>query len=156
MSTKGQVLSADFLIASGIFILTIIILYSHWSYTNVQLEETRKLNEITDAAYTISNVWFREGTPEYWSASNVIDLGLQNNHRFNQSKLNALNNIGYAKVKKMIGIPLYDFYLRIHDTENNTFFDFGIFPSDSESIEIVKRIGIMNNTIVFVETMVWE
>lgn len=156
MSFKGQVLSGDFLTASIIFILTIIILFSYWGYANIQLEETRRLNEITDIAHTISNVWFREGIPEYWNASNVIDLGLQNNHRFNQSKLNSLNEMGYTQVKKMIGVSVYDFYLRIYDTENNTFFDFGSFPSTSENIVKVKRVGIMNNSIVFVETLVWE
>lgn len=160
MSTnrKGQILSTDFLIASTMFVIAIIAVYIYWSYLSNQLEETRQLNDIVDTAYLVSNVWMREGTPQFWNSSNVVDLGLQNNHRFNQSKLNELNNIGYDSVKRLAGASPYDFYMRIYDLGNNTMFSFGNLAVDpaSESIVKMKRVGIMNSSIVYVDTVVWS
>ena len=157
MFTKAQVLSTDFIIATGFFILSIVVLYYFWNYSYVQLEEVRRANEISNAAYVISSIWFREGVPEYWNTSNVIEIGLQNNHRFNQTKLDYLNDLGYYNVKEMLGYPIYDFYLRIYDMQNNTFFDFGEIPTeDVKNIEKIERIGIMNSTVVYVETLVWR
>jgi len=156
MSIKGQLLSSDFLIASSIFIIVTAIIFSYWTYTTIQIEENRKIDDIIDAAFLASNVWMREGTPNYWNSTNVVDIGLQNNHRFNETKLVYLNEIGYSKVKSMIGLTQYNLYLRIYDFNNNTFFTFGNFSSNAENVVKIKRIGLLNNTIVYVDTVVWE
>ncbi len=156
MRIKGQIFSTDFLVASFIFLVVITILYLYWTYSAVQLEETRRVNDITDVAYLTSNVWMRTGTPVYWDANSVIDIGLQNNHRINQTKLNSLNTIGYEKVRLMIGVPPYNFYMRIYDMNNNTIFDFGNLNLNADNIVKVKRIGIMNSSIVYIDTVVWE
>lgn len=156
MSTKGQIFSTDFLVATSIFLVIVTALYTYWTYSSIQLEETRRLNDLIDISYLTSNVWMRTGTPVYWNSSNVVDIGLQNDHRFNQSKLDALNDIGYKNVSSMIGVLPYNFYLRIYDMSNNTIFDFGNLSPDSDNVVKVKRIGIMNGSIVYIDTVVWE
>jgi len=162
MSIKAQALSFDFIIAASIFLLVIGIIYIYWIYSSIQIEETKNINEMTDKAFTASQVWFREGTPKYWDPNNVIDLGLENNKRFNQTKINFLNksinpsNIGYSKTKTMIGLEGYEYFFKIYNTTNDTLFNFGLYPSNAVNIVKTKRIGILNSSIVILEVLVWN
>jgi len=156
MSPKGQIFSFDFLLASSIFLLSIGILFVYWTYTNIQIEETRQLNEMIDNVYKASGAWYREGVPIYWNSNNVIDLGLENNHKFNDTKMNSMKtDIGYDKTKVMIGLSGYDYNFTLRDTDNNMIFSFGMNPSDPTNLVKMDRIGIYNASIVTLEVMVW-
>ena len=156
MSAKGQIFSFDFLLASSIFLLSMGILFVYWTYTNRQIEETMQLNEMIDNVYKASEAWYREGVPSCWNSNNVVDLGLENNHRFNHSKMNSMKTeIGYGKTKMMIGLSGYDYNFTVRDTDNNTVFSFGINPSNPTNLVKMNRIGIYNASIVTLEVMVW-
>ena len=162
MSIKAQVLSFDFIIASSIFLLVVGIIYIYWIYTNIQIEETKNINDITEKAYMASQVWFREGYPEYWDNNTVIDLGMENDHRFNQTKMDFLNdsisptNIGYNRTKTLIGLEGYDYFFRIYNSTDYTLFNFGLYPSNNVDVIKAKRIGILNGSIVTLEVLVWK
>jgi len=106
---KAQVFSIDFLVATSIFLLVLTVIMIYWSYTNMQIEETKTINEMVDKAYTISQVWFREGTPEYWDSANVRELGLLSNHKINETKMDEMKKLGYGRVKGIIGASPYEF-----------------------------------------------
>lgn len=155
MSAKAQVFSVDFLIACSIFLVAVTILFIYWSYTSLQIEETRRTNDMIDKLYLASQVWFKEGTPIYWSAENVVELGLQNNNEFNQTKLSVLNNsIGYQKTLSLLGLN-YHLYYRVYSETNATLFNFGFYPSNSENVMVAKRVGILNGSIAIVEVVLW-
>lgn len=157
MSVKGQVLSFDFMVASSIFLLAVGLLYVYWNYSNIQIEETKRIGDLTDKAFTASQVWYREGVPKYWDSNDVIDLGLQNDHRFNQTKMDVLNvSIGYDTTKTLIGLGGYDYFFRIYNSTNDTVYYFGPYPVDADNVVKVKRIGILNGSIVTLEVVVWE
>jgi len=156
MSVKGQIFSFDFLLASSIFLLTMGILFVYWTYTNIQIQETIGMNEMIDKAYKATEVWFREGIPTYWNSSNVIDLGLENNHRFNQTKMGTMKTeIGYDKTKVMVGLSGYDYNFTVYDMNNDTAFSSGLNPSNPTNLLKIKRIGIYEDSIVTLEVMVW-
>jgi hypothetical protein len=136
--------------------MIITIIFSLFRYSNTQISDNQKIDHITRTSQSLSELWMREGTPKDWNTSNVIDLGLTSNSRFNQTKLNRLNDMIYSEVKKMAGVGAYEFYLRIYDTDNTTMFDFGLYPSVAEFISKNQRMGVLNSTIVFVDTVVWE
>ncbi|MBD3155263.1 MAG: hypothetical protein GF368_01245 [Candidatus Aenigmarchaeota archaeon] len=156
MSTKGQALSYDFFISCIIFVLIITIIFSLFRYSNTQISDNQEINQITRTSQQLSELWMREGSPRDWDSSNIIDLGLMSNSRFNQTKLNQLEDIGYSEVKNIAGVGFYEFYLKIYNSDNNTIFDFGLYPLDSEFISKSQRFGILNSTIVFVDTVVWK
>lgn len=157
MSRKAQTFSVDFMIASSIFVLAFSILYIYWTYASMQISETREVNEMIDKTYLISHVWFRGGTPKYWNSTNVIDLGLSNNHRFNQTKMNILNeSIGYDKAKDLLSVGVYEIFFRVYNTTNDTLYTFGSYPSDPENVIKIKRVGILNRSVAIVEVMVWK
>lgn len=154
---KGQVFSFDFLLASSIFLLTVGILFTYWVYINIQIEETRVINDMVERAYKSSDVWFREGIPTHWNSANVIELGLENDHKLNQTKMNITKiEIGYERTRTMIGLGEYEYNITIYNTTNDTVFSLGLNPSDPLNLLKIKRIGIYDGSIVTLEVMVWN
>lgn len=155
MLAKAQIFSVDFLIACSIFLIAVTILYIYWSYASLQIEETRLTNDMIDKLYLASQVWFKEGFPPYWSAEDVVELGLQNDNEFNQTKLLLLNNsIGYQRALALLGLN-YNLYYRVYNESNSTLFDFGLYPSNPKNTMVAKRIGILNGSIAIVEVVLW-
>jgi hypothetical protein len=154
--TKGQALSFDFLFSSGIFLILVSFLLIYWAYTNTQISETGKLERMIDKTQLVSDVLFGDGYPEYWAPGNIINLGLQNDNRFNQTKLNYLTSMGYPAVKDMAGVGEDEFYFRIYDQVNQTKFQFGLYPNNEENLVRLNRVGILEGDIVSVEIFVWN
>lgn len=156
MLSKGQTFSFDFLMACSIFLLATGILFLEWYRTSAEISETEILNDMIDKTYLASEIWLREGVPEYWNPDNVISLGLQNNYKLNLTKMNYLSEIGYAKVKSLIGVDPYELFFRVYDKRNVTLFNFGIFPSNADNIIKVERVSILNKSIVFIDVLVYK
>jgi len=131
MSVKGQIFSVDFLMACTIFLIALTIIFIYWGYATLQIEDTRVINNMIDKANLASEIWFREGTPEYWDSSNVIEIGLQSDHSFNQTKMSFLSSMGYGKASTLIGVGSYYLYYRVFNETDSTLFEFGSYPSDS-------------------------
>ncbi|RLI97709.1 MAG: hypothetical protein DRP00_03685 [Candidatus Aenigmatarchaeota archaeon] len=153
MSTKAQTFSLDFFLALTIFLAGFVLLLIFWNYTNSQIQERKSLDELIDAAFSLSQIWFIEGRPVYWNEQNVKVIGLANENRINQTKLNFLNEMGYEEVKKRLNVG-YNFCFRIH---NNTheLFSFGLSPSPASAVVKVDRLSILNSTPVIIEVIVW-
>lgn len=157
LQSKGQTFSMDFMIACSVFILAFAILYIYWAYSSRELSETKDINDMIDTAYLISQAWFREGTPEYWDSSNVMDLGLANDHRFNWTKMIIMrDDLEYVKTKELLGAGIYDYNFTVYNTTNDAIYYSGSYPSDPDNLVKIKRIGILNGKIVRVEVMVWK
>lgn len=157
MKYKGQIFSSDFLIACTVFVLAFSILYVYWTYATMQIDESQRINDMIDRAYLISEIWFREGTPEYWNETDVVDLGLSNDHRFNWTKMVMMrDDIGYENVSKLIGVEIYDYNFTVYNSTRDLLYSFGIPPSNPEDLIKVKRVGILNGSVAVVEIMVFE
>ncbi len=157
LQSKGQVFSTDFMIASVVFILAVSILFVYWTYTTNRIDETNLINDMIEKAYLISEIWFREGIPKYWDTTNVIDIGLSNNRRFNRTKMNSLNDpmLGYENVTKLIGIEAYEYNFTAYNMTNNVIYTFGQNPSNPDNLIKIKRVGILDGKITTVDVMVW-
>lgn len=155
--SKGQIFSTDFMIACTIFVLAVAILFIYWTYTSNKINETNLINDMIEKAYLISEMWFREGIPKYWNTTNVIDIGLSNEHRFNRTKMDSLNDslLGYENVTKLIGVELYQYNFTVYDTNENMLYTFGQTLSNPDNIVKIKRVGILDGEIVIVDVMVW-
>jgi len=157
LKSKGQLFSTDFMIACTVFVLTISILFVYWAYTRNRIEETTLITDMIEKAYLISEIWFREGIPEYWNTTNVIDLGLSNNHRFNRTKMDSLGNppLDYENVTRLIGVELYEYNFTVYNMAKDAVYTFGKTPSTPDNLIKIKRVGILNGKIVIVDVMVW-
>lgn len=158
LKSKGQIFSMDFLIACSFFILAFSILYVYWTYSTKRIEETRRITDMIDKAYLISDIWFRDGIPKYWNSFNVIDLGLSNEHRFNKTKMDSLNDplLGYRNVSRMIGIEGYYYRFVVINSISQIVYSFGSNPTNPDNLVKIKRVGILDGNVVIVEVMVWS
>lgn len=156
--SKGQTFSMDFIIACTVFILAVAILLVYWRYTSNKISETNLINDMTEKAYIISEIWFREGIPKYWDSSNVIDIGLSNDHRFNKTKMDSLNDplLGYRNISGMIDATPYNYNFTVINSTKNSVYSFGLNPMNQNDLIKIKRVGILNGNIVTVEVMVWQ
>jgi hypothetical protein len=153
---KGQSFSIDFMAATAIFLILIAFIMVYWFYTNAQVYETQGIENMIDKVQMVSEVLFSEGYPEYWSPSDFVTLGFQNDNRFNQTKLDYLITIGYDNSKRLMGVGVDDYYIRLFDQSDNTKFTFGVFPNGEKNLIRIKRVGILNGEIVFAEIFVWN
>jgi hypothetical protein len=157
VQSKGQTFSTDFIIACTIFVLAVGLLLLYWRYTTNKISETNKINDMIEKAYLISEIWFRDGIPKYWDSSNVIDIGLSNEHRFNKTKMDSLNDpeLGYENVTKLIGVEVYNYNFTVYNMTKNVVYTFGQNPSNPDNLVKIKRVGILDGKIVNVDAMVW-
>jgi hypothetical protein len=151
---KGQALSFDFLIACTIFILVIAILLTQVGYNTKELNEIRDKNELIDETHKLSEIFFDEGYPKNWNSSNVVVIGLETDNRISWSKLKSLEEIGYQKSLVLLGLK-NDYNITIFEN-NSTFYSFGKNIENASSIVRVDRVGILNNSIVSVQVLVFD
>ncbi len=157
MYRKAQTLSYDFFIATAIFIAVLTMLLYYWTYSSKQIDDTVAANDVANKLFLASQVWFTEGYPQYWDASNVTEIGLASNDVINSTKMNILNNtIGYQKVLDMVGVRGYNVYYRVFNGTNATMFEFGAYPSNAVSISRFDRLSVLNGTLVTIQTLVWR
>jgi len=156
MLNKAQTFSADFLIASCVFLMITSLVYAYWTYIFTGMEERRFVEDMSEKIHLASQIWFKEGYPIYWSADNVRELGLQNDNKLNYTKILSLEDIGYQKVKTLIGCENYDLFYRLYDQTNYTIFQFGTPPTNAEYVMREKRIGILNESIVLIDVVLWK
>ena len=155
MSAKGQGFSFDFMIAVSVFLLAIGLVFFYWQYSNLQLEETKILNDMFDKSVLASQVWFKTGVPQDWNESNVQDVGLKGDHEFSGIKMERLNSLGYQKFKSLAGLETYDVYYRLYNETNSTIYEFGNYPINSRNVVRLERYGLYNNSIAILEAIVW-
>jgi len=154
MLNKGQTFSFDFLIALTIFLISFSLLMLFWNFTNLQISEKRRLEDLTDSALSLSEIFFIEGVPEYWSRENVRVIGLSNKNRINYTKLSFLSKMGYEDVKKKLNFNFnFAFVLR---NESSMIYFFGLNPNEASNAVKVERIGILNSSPIIIEVIVWE
>ena len=155
MLLKAQ-LSYDFTIAAFVFFLVVSVLLIQWAGVTSQIDETRYLDDLIEKTYLTADAWFRSGVPNNWNKTSVISLGFQDNYAFNYSKMNSLNEIGYNASKQLFGLGDLEYYFLVYDETNITLFNFGLTPSNSRNVIKVKRAGILNNSFVFLDAVVWK
>jgi len=156
MWSKGQTFSADFLIAACVFLSVTAIIYSYWFHTFSKIEEKRIVEDMSDKLFLLARIWSKEGYPIHWSANDVKELGLQNEHKLNSTKIVSLKELGYQKVKDLTGCGLYDFFFRVYNQTNHTIFQFGIFPQNANYVLKTRRLGILNESMVMIDVILWK
>ncbi|MEM5792350.1 MAG: hypothetical protein QXM68_02430 [Candidatus Aenigmatarchaeota archaeon] len=128
----------------------------YWTNLSQKIDEERRISSMVDSAFLASNILLSEGAPKYWNETHIVSIGLMNDNRLNQTKIYMLNSFGYYRVKNLLGLDYYDFYFKIYDKSNNTFYEFGKdFSTSIEAVKI-KRASIINGKIVFLDLVVWR
>ncbi|MEM5836256.1 MAG: hypothetical protein QXR09_01395 [Candidatus Aenigmatarchaeota archaeon] len=159
LTNKAQVVTYDFFIALAIFFLVMGLVMSIWYYTVIQAEESMEKRLAYNNLLSASQVWFKEGFPKYWDAENVVELGLSNDGKINETKIEMLkNSVGYSKASLLLNLGNFNFCYEVYDKSGNLIFRFpqNLDLSSARNIYKIERIGILNEQPVKVRTLIWN
>jgi hypothetical protein len=157
MLTKAQSLTYDFFIALAIFSLVLTIASSYWYYLTIQMEDSAKRNLASKTLLYASQVWFKEGYPEYWDVSNVIELGLANGGKINSTKMEMLSQLSYSRLAYLLNLGTFNLKYEVYNKTDLIF----QFPSSSDfssarNVYKIERVAILNERPVKVRTIIWD
>ena len=139
--TKAQVFSLDLIIAMLVFGSAILIYYKN--ITNLSDQDEELLDDLLIDVKSISNSLVSQGYPYNWNKDNVVRIGITDNNRFNETKLEQFSMIPYNEGRKLFGTA-YDYYIFFRDRDNN------IVPFN-ESLEGIGKPGVNFTNIQTVE-----
>lgn len=157
MSSKAQVLTYDFFIAVSIFLFILSVIGTYWVYWMNEILGRRKSNEMINTLLAASEIWFKEGYPRYWTPDNVLEVGMSNGNVINSTKMRYLEKMGYQKFLSLTNLN-FDVFYRVLNESDGIIFEFpedGIPPNYKNLLKI-ERLGVLNSSIVKVQTIVWE
>ncbi|MBA3064152.1 hypothetical protein FP803_01810 [Candidatus Woesearchaeota archaeon] len=139
--TKAQVFSLDLIIAVLVFGSAILIYYKN--ITNLSDQDEELLDDLLIDAKSISNSLVSQGYPYNWNKDNVVRIGITDNNRINETKLEQFSMIPYNEGRKLFGTA-YNYYVFFRDKDNN------ILPFN-ESLEGIGKPGVNSTNIQTVE-----
>ena len=140
--TKAQVFSLDLIIGIIIFGSAILIYYK--TTTNLSDQDEALLDDLLIDAKTISSSLMSQGYPYNWSKDDVVRIGISNDNRINETKLEQFSMISYKESRKLFG-TVYNYYIFFRDRNNNilrfneSLEGIGKADVNSTNIQIVKN-----------------
>ncbi|MBW2992660.1 hypothetical protein KY345_05580 [Candidatus Woesearchaeota archaeon] len=156
-SRKCQVWYTDFIVAVLIFAIALVIYFEY--VNNLSKEEESQLDEMLMSAKLVSNNLMSSGYPDDWNQSNVEIIGVLDNKRVNQTKIEQFYNMSHDTTKFELGITdNYYFYLQDQDGQrisiggkNST----GLEPDNPVKLVKIDRVTIYNNSITKAVVQIW-
>ena len=166
MHKKAQVVTTDFILSVGVFILLILGVIIFWNNYSTRFNMNVENRELELLAIKITDLLVESpGIPSGWNETYTVEvIGLVNTDRtLDQNKLNAFRNLTYATIKEKFNIEAYDFYFKIVDLNgatlmiNGQFMEIGSFPGlDEDSIVKIRRFVVFGSQKVILELSMWK
>ena len=155
---KGQIWYSDFIVSILIFMIALVIYFEY--VNNLSKEEESDLEEMLISAKAVSNNLMSGGYPDDWNQSNFEIIGIVDNKRINESKIERFYNISHDSAKLKFGIS-ENYYFYLQDKEGNRISiagkDYtGKDPSNSIKLVKVDRITIYNSSLVKMVVQIWR
>ena len=114
MYIKGQIWYMDVMFALVIFSTALILFFK--ADINFLDSQEDILDDMDREARLLSDSIISSGYPQGWEESNVIEIGLIDDYRINETKLEYLGRIGYNETKSMLRTK-YEYYLVFEDND---------------------------------------
>lgn len=147
-SKKGQYFSFDAIIASVIFLLTLIMLLSYWHSVRTYLDY--QANDLSREATRLSTILFTP--PTGTDCKNLKRLGFVNSwsdKRLNGTLLDCVKGMNTGALKTKLGAS-YNVSILIDDTHTTSKKDYILgtdpdnLPSDLKEISKFRRVGTLS------------
>ena len=159
-STKGkkaQVWYTDFIVSVLIFTIAMTIYFEY--VNNLSKEEESQLDEMLTGAKTMSNNLMSEGYPTNWNQSDVDIIGIVEDTKVDQEKIEQFYNMSHDTAKFKFGISNnYYFYLQDRDGQKIQVDGkeyAGKEPTNPSKLVKLDRVTIYNNSIVKAVVQIW-
>lgn len=147
---KGQIISVDLIVSITIFVsvFTIALLVSNRAID--QLKTSYEISLMNKKIQRISDVLVRtSGLPEDWNETNVISLGLaESENILNYTKILRLKNMDDYKIKAILGLEGYNFFMNFTNITDGNFPEgsifLGIVPGNARTIIPIERVVLID------------
>ena len=157
MSTKAQKLTYDFFFATSVLLIALTATFFYVYHKIQDIEEEKIKGEMVGILISVSDVWFKEGYPEYWDSSNVVEIGLSNNNQINSTKVKLMEELGYQKVASLLGLGLFNFQYSVYSQNGTLIYSFPNLTFEmGKNVLVLDRTAIWNESIVKVRTIIWQ
>ena len=155
-SVKAQVFSPDFVVASVIFILILVILNVHTQGVYEKIEKQENMLYYESLVSTTDLLLLYHGYPKYWNETNVEILGLaERPNHLNRTKVEQMMNMSEERIKSLLNLGGKSFRLTIENSTGVMFEKGDTDWSDAETIYIINRNAIMDGIPVKIKFLVW-
>ncbi len=115
MPKKAQIWFIDFAVGLLIFIAALVFFFT--ADTNLLDREQNTLNDLNFESKLITESLMNTGYPRMWNKSNVVEIGISDNNRINETKLRYFGEIEYNTSKSVLKTK-YDYYLFFQDSSS--------------------------------------
>ncbi len=163
IAIKAQAWGFDLMIATALFLGGIIIFYIY--SINYPIEGKKSFEELYYEGSVILDSLLSEGFPSDWNAINVVRIGILDDEKVNETKLERfynLNNSDYQKTKSLFNTK-YEYYFNFSEpitlsSNGQVISGIGFEPISTSTTNLVKitRVSIYKNKPVSVNLQVWE
>ena len=147
---KGQIISVDLIVSITIFvsIFAIALLVSNRAID--QLKTSYEISLMSKRIQRISDVLVRTtGLPEDWNETNVISVGLaETENVLNYTKILRLKNMDDNKIRALLGLEEYNFFLNFTNITRGFFPEGSIFlgmkPTNAKIVIPIERFVLID------------
>jgi hypothetical protein len=156
---KGQIWSADLLIASLVLLSIFFIFVISWNNLGHNWNSSQIQNKLYFAALFASDALIAQDSGNWENQEtleNATSFGIvSERNKLDNKKLSKLTSADYAVVKEKLGIEGYELFINITNG-SGTFYTFGVTPTNYDQTVVVERLAILNGTVVKVKVNVWQ
>jgi len=156
---KSQAWGIDLIIAFTIFSIGIVFFYFY--ALNNPNEAKENIETLSYEGKVVAASILSEGHPTDWNSDNVIKIGILNNNKINEAKLEMFYNLAetdYAGTK-IIFNTRYDYYFFLDEPmiiNAQQVEGIGLPPSEPKNLIKITRFTIYQNKSVTVYLYIWE
>lgn len=162
-SKRGQAWGFDLMIATIIFISGIVSFYLY--SLNYQTEAQETLDTLFYEGNTISEDLLSSGYPSTWNAGNVQVIGLTDDGKINQTKLERFYGLSledYGRTRSILNIN-NNYFINFSDTltlniegENIDVDGIGKTPENAKNIIMVTRLTVYHEKPAAMNVFIWN
>lgn len=155
---KSQVWGVDLMIAVFIFMIGIATFYL---YTINMQNNEEKFESLKYDGELIGDSLLSQGFPIDWNSVNVIKIGIAENGKINETKLERFYNLSiqnYA-ITKVLFNTRYDYFFFLSENltiNSQPISGIGLEPGNTENLVKITRLAIYKDKPVEIYIYVWE
>ncbi len=162
INKRGQFFSPDLMIATLIFVFSLIMFISSSTFIFNQVNYFTFISVVDEAAHnSLESIIKSEGLPVNWNTKEIDEIRFfgiaKENNVIDENKLisliNHLDN-NYETTKEMLGMGKFDFKLRVIDFNGSTKYE-SVNVTDNVNQFTYSRIVFLNNKQVILQGVVF-
>lgn len=158
---KGQIETADLIIAIGVLILLTTILIYTWNVYNTRLEEGIDNEKMQLQAFQITDMLVKTpGFPPLWETqpANAQAVGFATDDRvISAAKFDAFASLDYNTTKGLFDLKAYEYRVRIKNLAGAVIKEAGLNETSADVKRVVVyRYVIYNDEKALLEFAIWE